>query len=116
MNPFLTFALADTSLYGLLLLDDDILRFAAFLFKAIPTAILYGLALYFLLNKWRTSESKPIGVMLACFVAYIGFRCWPEPDIYGAPSASDYFLVFFLCIPLLTAVFIYLLVGKSAEK
>lgn len=104
-------------MYALLLLDEGSpIRFGVLLVKAIPLGALYVTALYFLFHNMRTSESKPIGVGIACLLAFIGFRL--RYDTYEGGEASDpnYSLVFLLCIPLITAGFIYFFLRNSSGK
>ncbi|RSK44324.1 hypothetical protein [Hymenobacter perfusus] len=94
-------------MYSILLLSEDYFSGLIFLFEALVTAALYGLALFFLLYKRRTSKLKPIGVGLACVLAVIGLRAWPEPNLRGGYSTSEYVLVLFLCMPLMVSGIVY---------
>lgn len=84
---------------ALLLLDEGApITGAIWLFKALGVLVLFGLSFFFLLYKHRTSERKPLGVMLAVLLAYIGLRQWPTHFSYESTKVADYVLVFVLCI------------------
>lgn len=104
-------------MYALLLLDEGSpIRFGVLVLKAIPIAILYVVALYFLFHNARTSESTPIGVGIAGLLAFIGFRLRHSSYEGGESYDTHYFLVFFLCIPLIAAVFVYFFLRNSPRK
>ena len=104
-------------LYTVLLLDEgspitETIKFVKFLL----VVVLYALSLFFLFYNRRTSELKPIGVGLALMLAYIGFRTWPSTYSWEGHTAWNYFVVVFLCTPLLAAGLVYALTSKSPEE
>jgi hypothetical protein len=100
--------------YAILLLDEGSpITGAIFLLKAIPVVLMYGAAFYFLLHNRRTSESKPVGVMLAIALAAIGIRIWPEDRLYVEYSYSALFAAVLLFLPLLTAAMVYFFARNS---
>ncbi len=78
------------------------------LFKILVIAVVYVAALYFLLHNWRTSEQKPIGVVLSCLLVFVGVRTWPKDYSWESHTSSDYVLLFFLCTPIVVAILVYL--------
>lgn len=102
-------------MYTPLLLDEgSAITFTALLVKSLAGTVLYGLSLYYLFTKPRTSRSKGLGLGMACLLACIGFSLWPKPDVYGATSTGEYFIVFLLFIPLVLAGFVFLLSRRAS--
>ncbi|GAA4386854.1 hypothetical protein [Hymenobacter koreensis] len=104
-------------MYAMLLLDEGSSITATIgLFKLLFIVILYATSLYFLLHNWRKSELKPIGLIIAFILAFIGYRSWPVPDMNRTDNTDQYLTVFFLCVPLVVAGFVYFLSRNSSDK
>ncbi|UOQ77796.1 hypothetical protein MUN84_03800 [Hymenobacter sp. 5516J-16] len=103
-------------MYATLLLSEDYFSWIISLFKALVIATLYGLALFFLFYKARTSELKPIGVGLGFLLAFIGIRSLSKEYSWEQYTFGDYFLLLFLCLPLLAAGAVYFSLRNSSKE
>lgn len=103
--------------YALLLLDEgSAITLAVGLLKAVPVVVLYGASFYFLLHNRRTSEQKPLGLLLALVLAAIGLYRWPERMLYEEYSYSTLFMACLLFLPLLVAAFVFTCAAQEREE